>query len=127
MTKEEAADKWVDEYAFQVPYNTSTLPTSNDFYDAEKLKHGKEGFIKGWEACEARYPNKLYAFLYNPMTEESGYITISLHQEKKNAEVAMELHKGNEKLKWEERHDPDYPTEFGSFEDWRVQEVEIKP
>lgn len=44
MTKEleQAADEWVEKYAFRVPYDGS-----NEFYDKEADKHGRAGFIAG--------------------------------------------------------------------------------
>ena len=78
----------------------------------------------------------LYAFLYNPMIEESGYITISIHKTKKGAEMAMKSHIAKEKKEWE-RHDKwereeygdEYEqlkgSEFGRWEDWIVKEIEV--
>lgn len=51
MTKEleQAADEWVEKYAFRVPYDGS-----NEFYDKEADKHGRAGFIAGATSPEAK-------------------------------------------------------------------------
>jgi len=78
----------------------------------------------------------VYAFYYNPMTEESGDMTMSLHFDRADAEREMEAHKAKEKEQWykmyvatgepetEEKYEEPYP--FGCFQDWRVGEVEVQ-
>ena len=70
----------------------------------------------------------IWAFMYNPMTEESAWATVSLHKTKKGAEVAMEFHKNEAKKEYEERKKRNggrWPVEFGDFEDWFVKKIEI--
>lgn len=81
---------------------------------------------------------KVYAFMYNPMTEESGYITVSLHKTRDGAEKALESHKTGRKLQWDELEkyrrekyaDDLYETirkgtKFGRWEDWTIEERTI--
>ena len=49
-TREQAAEEWVEKYAFRVPYNGT-----NDFYDKEAVKHGTAGFLAG---CEFEAQNR---------------------------------------------------------------------
>lgn len=79
------------------------------------------------EWCEeyANLPIIVYAFKYCPCIYESAYGTISLHATKKGAEIAMEFHK-NEALEDHKRiYGDDEDFEFGQFEHWVVDEVEI--
>lgn len=80
---------------------------------------------------------KIYAFIYNPMVEESGYITVSLHKTKKGAEEALKKHKAERLKEWEAqdkerraRWGDDYEVlsnglNFGVFEDWDIEEREV--
>lgn len=71
---------------------------------------------------------EVYGFFYNSMTEESSYGLISLHKTKKGAELAMEFHKNEAKKEYEDtkkRNGGEWPIEFGLFEDWIVQKVDI--
>jgi hypothetical protein len=69
-----------------------------------------------------------YEALYNPMTWESGYTTLSVHLSKEGAEKAIAFHKMEQMKKWEKMYeDEEEPYKFGEFEDWCVQEIEIKP
>ncbi len=90
-------------------------------------------------------PLKLYEFLYNGMTEESSYATISLHRTREGAEKALIEHKEKERLEYEEykkrliegwRQDADFKEEdipdlmgtlceFDRFKDWTVNEVDV--
>ena len=54
-------------------------------------------------------PVFVYEFLYNSDTCESAPSTISIHQTRKGAEMAMEFHK-NEKLKEWKEECKEYPT-----------------
>jgi hypothetical protein len=70
----------------------------------------------------------IWAFMYNPMIEESAWATVSLHKTKRGAEVAMEFHKNEAKKEYEERkkrRGGHWPIEFGAFEAWGVQKLEI--
>ncbi len=79
---------------------------------------------------------KVFAFKYNPMIEESSYATISLHEIKKGAELAMELHKSEKKQEWKvfdrwrrkeygDRYKLISVTPFGFWERWIVEEIEV--
>lgn len=90
--------------------------------------------------------NKLYEFVYCGMTEESSYATISVHRTREGAEKAMNKHKEEERIKhekkieryknsWkEEGHDDETikellegsTGEFGRFEDWGINEIEVE-
>ena len=71
----------------------------------------------------------VFESLYNPMTEESSYETISVHKSRKGAERAIAEHKQKELTKWKKRYPTkeDEPFDFGTFEDWKVNEVEVLP
>jgi hypothetical protein len=80
---EEKANKWIDEYAFQVPYNTKGPIANDDYYDPYKLKYGKEGFIAGYsEAMKEHEPSievkkeRLIQFIVWLHTEWAPHITI---------------------------------------------------
>jgi hypothetical protein len=75
----------------------------------------------------------VWAFYYNPMTEESAYGIESLHLTKEGANKSMEIHREFARKEHEEyvasltgrgrkTHSP-----FGRFEDWCIDEIEIKP
>ena len=73
----------------------------------------------------------VYAFMYCDCVFESAFATISLHRSKEGAEKAMEAHKA-EKKEWhdkmyadEEVADSSWDIEFGEFEAWCVEPVEI--
>jgi hypothetical protein len=76
---------------------------------------------------------KVFAFLYNSMTEESSWGVVSLHHSKEGAEKAMQEHKEKERSKWLEHIDwvikeygeNCYKTPFGQFQDWCIQEMEV--
>jgi len=79
---------------------------------------------------------KIYKFMYNPMTEESGLTTISIHRTKESALKAMNDHKNFKykeyldeieyyKKEYGDKYDLLAPqSKFGQFEYWCV-EVEI--
>lgn len=75
---------------------------------------------------------KVYAFEYCPNIYESSYGTISLHRTRKGAEIALEFHRNTAKKEYDEYYKsickdlPNYPYEFGQFENWRVVEIEIQ-
>ena len=71
--------------------------------------------------------DKVYGFLYNSMTEESASRTMSIHKTRKGAEMAMEFHKSERKKEWDIDHkrEPNIYTEFGYFEWWGIEEMEI--
>jgi len=66
---------------------------------------------------------KIYQALYNPMTEESAYATLSIHRTKEGAQKAIDYHKAQKLID----HNNRYPNlAFGEFEDWCVNEIELK-
>lgn len=67
--------------------------------------------------------------LYNPMTWESGYCTLSVHLSKEGAEKAIAFHKMEKIQEWEKLYpnEDDKPYKFGEFEDWAVREVRVLP
>jgi hypothetical protein len=73
--------------------------------------------------------NTLYAFLYNPMIHESGYITVSIHRTREGAEKALEWHRNECRNEWAEvykavhRAEIDHP--FDAFQSWRIEEIQI--
>ena len=85
-------------------------------------------------AREEKQQTIFYGFYYNGMTEESSYALMSLHRTKKAAEIAMEFHKKEkfEEFKKDQQHYireygvPGPYDEFGKFENWFIDEIEIK-
>ena len=87
--------------------------------------------------------DRLYEFLYNDMTEESSYATMSIHHTREGAEKAMMEHKENERLKYEKQMERNMKLwqdngfdekaisefksiqKFGRFQGWMVKEVEV--
>lgn len=67
----------------------------------------------------------LYAFLYNPMIHESGYITVSIHRTREGAEKAMERHK-KEHIEQILKECGKYDEEWDSYRNWKVEEITIK-
>ena len=67
----------------------------------------------------------LYAFLYNPMIHESGYITVSIHRTREGAEKAMEWHK-KEHIEQTIEECGKYDEEWDSCRSWKVGEITIK-
>lgn len=70
----------------------------------------------------------LHLFLYNPHILNSGWITQSIHQTRKGAELAMEAHREELLKEWEERKKEDPALEecpFGKCQDWRICEFEL--
>lgn len=76
------------------------------------------------------FKQPLYAFLYNPMIHESGYITVSIHRTRKGAEIAMAHHMEAERNQWEawNKCDIAYRSEFpfNWNKNWVVEEIEIQ-
>jgi len=72
---------------------------------------------------------KVYEALYNPMTWESSYGTLSIHLSKEGAEKAIAFHKMEKIKEWEGLYpaEDDKPYKFGDFEDWAVREVQVLP
>ena len=80
-------------------------------------------------------PNKLHAFKYNPETNDSGYITMSIHLTREGAEDAMNSHKEQEYQKWLQYDNEcresnpeffeEYPNKFGEYMDWYIDTMEI--
>jgi hypothetical protein len=87
--------------------------------------------------------NKLFEFIYNGMTEESSYATMSVHRTREGAEKAMNNHKEQERIEheqkmesyiksWKEEGFDDKTIaefseihQFGQFEDWDVHEIDV--
>lgn len=67
----------------------------------------------------------LHLFLYNPLIEESGWITQSIHQTRKGAEQALEDHKSELFKEWRERNKDRDTKSFGLHEDWRICQFEL--
>ena len=67
----------------------------------------------------------LYAFLYNPMIHESGYITVSIHRTREGAEKAMEWHK-KEHIEQTIEECGKYDEEWDSCRSWKVEIIEIQ-
>ena len=74
--------------------------------------------LKDWDKLP------LYAFLYNPMIHESGYITVSIHRTREGAEKALEWHKKECREEYAEIHG-DF-INFGHFESWQISEITIQ-
>jgi hypothetical protein len=45
MSREQAAEEWIEQYAFHVPYHLKGPIANDDFYDEKKLKYGKTSRI----------------------------------------------------------------------------------
>lgn len=71
----------------------------------------------------------IWEALYNPMTWESSYETLSVHLSRDGAERAIELHKMTKLKEWEEMYPrkKDRPYKFGNFEDWKINEIIVLP
>lgn len=72
----------------------------------------------------------IWEVLYNPMVEESGYVTISVHESRAGADKAMADHKEAERAKWLKENPTRQERErfpFGKWEDWTVVETELLP
>lgn len=71
--------------------------------------------------------NKVYLALYNPCTEESGYITLSIHKTLCGATKAVEEHKAKEKEAFEKvvSKSSKFDLKYDDFCDWDVREQEI--
>ena len=71
----------------------------------------------------------VYEALYNPMTWESGYVTISVHLSKECAEKAIAFHKMEKIKEWQKLYPEkeDEPYTFGDFEDWSIREIIVQP
>jgi hypothetical protein len=50
-TLQQMADDWIEQYAFQVPFNTKGPIANEDYYDKNRLQHGRAGFLAGYEAA----------------------------------------------------------------------------
>lgn len=66
---------------------------------------------------------------YNPMTEESGFITLSVHASFDGAAEALAKHKEGQRTEWMRMYptDDEEPYPFGTFEMWSVEQVEVLP
>ena len=72
---------------------------------------------------------RAYEALYNPMTWESSYGTLSVHLSKEGAEKAIAFHKMEKIKEWQRMYPEkeEQPYEFGQFEDWAVREIRVLP
>lgn len=73
---------------------------------------------------------KVFAANYNPMIEESTYGYLSLHLSREGAEEVIRKHKESRLERWNKLYKDrgaKEPYEFGAFEDWVVDEIEILP
>lgn len=70
---------------------------------------------------------KVYLALYNSMTQESSYETISVHATRMGAEVAIDRKVQKELEEWRKLYpeEDDEPYPFGMFQDSIVQEVKV--
>lgn len=73
--------------------------------------------------------NELYEFLYTDCIHEGGAVTQSVHRTKKGAEIAMGIHKEEERKKWlvenpTKKRQERFP--FGKMEHWGVKPIELK-
>lgn len=74
---------------------------------------------------------KIYAFQYCPNIHESGWISVSLHENRKGAELALEFHRKKKQEEYQQfydyckQDDLNYKYEFGIFEDWCITEMEV--
>lgn len=79
---------------------------------------------------------KVYEALYNPMTEESSYGTLSIHKSKRGALKAVKRHKAqelkdhNDRMARMKKDAPEiykfqkkYP--FDQFKDWDIREIDL--
>lgn len=71
----------------------------------------------------------VYEALFNHMTWESSYATLSIHLSREGAEKAIAFHKMEKIKEWEKLYpdEDDKPYKFGDFEDWQIREVEVLP
>jgi len=74
---------------------------------------------------------KIYAFLYNPMVEESSYEIVSLHTTREGAYQALIKHRQKKAEQYNEYIDKldevgkKYASKFGKWEDWTIEEMEV--
>ncbi len=70
----------------------------------------------------------IYEALYNYMTEESSYMTLSLHKTKQGARnaVAKKVRKQHKEHNELYKYDvEEMPYRFGAFEDWAIEKSEV--
>jgi hypothetical protein len=73
----------------------------------------------------------LYAFLYNPMIHESGYITVSIHRTREGAEKALEWHKNECREEWKTLYEAIHKKEWVESDiyminrNWKIEEIKI--
>ena len=73
--------------------------------------------------------NLVYAAEYNPMTYESSYGVISLHETFNGALEAIEKHRKTVQYEYDEMtasNNFGYVFKIESWEDWRVREIEVE-
>jgi hypothetical protein len=126
--------------AEETPKEELMNATLKHYEEVSSLAHHWSSIIP--EAIKQYFSTTLYAFTYNPMIHESGYITVSIHRTREGAEKVLEWHR-NELLKefneriaegrkimedegeGKEVIDAWYDDTFGQFEAWKVEEIKI--
>ncbi len=83
--------------------------------EVEKLEQENEALKK-----------PLYAFLYNPMIHESGYITVSVHRTREGAKKALEWHRHNEELEYIDACGV-LDEWWNDYKLWKIEEIIIQP
>ena len=86
-------------------------------------KHKLASDIMNYANKQLKQP--LYAFLYNPMIHESGYITISIHRTLKGAEKALEWHK-KQHIKEIMEGCGKYDEEWDNCRSWKIETIQIQ-
>ena len=63
----------------------------------------------------------VYVAMYNPMIHESVYQTISLHETKRGAEMAIAFHRNEQLKEWNKIYnDNEEGFKFGTSESWAI-------
>jgi hypothetical protein len=113
--------------AEETPKEELMNATLKHYEEVSSLAHHWSSIIP--EAIKQYFSTTLYAFTYNPMIHESGYITVSIHRTREGAEKAMEWHRNECRNEWAEiykavhRAEIDHP--FDAFQSWKVEEIKI--
>lgn len=96
---------------------------------ASMLCNGSDEIIQQWNKRTALAAQdgegSIYQALYNPMTEESGYVTLSIHKTREGAQKAIDEHKSGALEEYNKRPKTISNIPFAQFEDWRVDEIKL--
>lgn len=97
--------------------------------DYERYEADLLSVLQNLKQCNVGSSFSVYEALYNPMTWESGYVTISVHLSKEGAEKAIAFHKMEKIKEWQKSYPEkeDEPYTFGAFEDWSIREIIVQP